>query len=196
MRFDPALSATRQLTRTTNQFQKMLQDFDSLFGQGFEVGSYVPRVDISEDKDNLYLVAELPGMTENDVKVTVSEGILSIRGEKKRKEEHETRNYYRIERSHGEFVRQFTLPENLKEEEIEAEFTDGVLEVRIPKAEPTKPNEREIKISRVSEHSKSSGNVKLNQNIQQNQKSDSSIGEDGKMQSSNQKNQKQTEKVA
>jgi HSP20 family protein len=75
-----------------------------------------------------------------------SEGVLSIRGEKKREEEHHDRNFYRMERSYGEFVRQFTLPEGVKEEDIQADFKDGVLEIMVPKKEPSKPKEREVEI--------------------------------------------------
>src|SRR5437016_2054958 len=78
--------------------------------------AYVPRVDISEDTNNIYVHAELPGMSKDDVKVTVSEGILTLRGEKKHEEKKEDKNYYRLERRYGELARQFTLPENVDEE--------------------------------------------------------------------------------
>jgi HSP20 family protein len=109
--------------------------------------AYVPRTDISEDTNNIYVHAELPGLSEKDVKVTVTEGILTIRGEKKHEEKKEDKNYFRIERRYGEFARQFTLPDNVKEEEVHANFNNGVLEITIPKGEPTKPKEREIPIN-------------------------------------------------
>src|SRR5579872_5925801 len=90
--------------------------------------AYVPRVDISEDTNNIYVHAELPGLSKDNVKVTVSEGILTIRGEKKHEEKKEDMNYFRIERRYGEFARQFTLPDNVKEEEVNANFNNGVLE--------------------------------------------------------------------
>ena len=139
----------RDIENAQRRLRKMFDDFDGNFfqnGLSFEMGSYAPRVDISEDKNNIYISAELPGLTQEDVKVTITEGVLTIRGEKKREEKHSDRNFYRIERSFGEFVRQFTLPENLRDEDVNAEFADGVLEVTIPKREPEKPKEREIKI--------------------------------------------------
>ena len=176
MRFEPG----KLLGRAYNPLLQMFEEFDRVVNQSpLALGNYAPRVDLSEDKENLYLVAELPGMTESDVKVTVTDGVLSIRGEKKRKEEHESRNYYRIERSHGEFVRQFNLPENLKEEEITAEFADGLLEIRIPKAEPVKPNEREIKIGRSQSQNKIPSSAERLQKT--NEKSDSHVNESGKV---------------
>lgn len=140
----------REIESAQRQFRKIFDALENGIQNGihFEMGTYMPRIDISEDEKNIYVVGEFPGMSEQDVKVTVSEGVLTIRGEKKRKEEYNKHNYHRIERTHGEFVRQFTLPENLNEEEIRAEFENGMLEVTIPKREPQQPKEREIKVGR------------------------------------------------
>lgn len=124
-------------------FEDMNRDFDGIQG----TTSYVPRVDISEDTNNIYVHAELPGLSKDDVKVTVSEGTLILRGEKKHEEKKQDRNYYRIERRYGEFVRQFTLPENVKEGDVRANFTSGILEITIPKSEPEKPKEHEVPIN-------------------------------------------------
>jgi HSP20 family protein len=109
--------------------------------------SYVPRVNISEDTNNIFVHAELPGLTKDDVKVTVTDGTLVLRGEKKSEVKTEDRKYFRIEQRYGEFVRQFTLPENVNEDEVKASFENGILEVIIPKKEPEKPKEREIPIN-------------------------------------------------
>ncbi|MFI5263106.1 MAG: Hsp20/alpha crystallin family protein [Candidatus Kapaibacterium sp.] len=109
--------------------------------------AYVPRVDISEDTNNIYVHAELPGMSNDNVKVTVSDGVLTLRGEKKHEEKTEEKNYFRIERRYGTFARQFTLPDNVDDEHVVANFNNGVLEVTIPKKEPEKPKEREIPIN-------------------------------------------------
>ncbi len=109
--------------------------------------AYVPRVDISEDTNNIFVHAELPGMSNDDVKVTVSEGVLTLRGEKKHETKTGDKNYFRIERRYGEFARQFTLPDNADDEHVVANFNNGVLEVTIPKKEPEKPKEREIPIN-------------------------------------------------
>ncbi len=111
-----------------------------------ELGTFSPRVDISETKEHVFVRAELPGMKAEDVKITLSEGLLTLRGKKERSEASKQEAFVRLERSHGEFVRQFALPENLNEDAVDATFTDGVLEIKIPKQAPEKPKEREISI--------------------------------------------------
>lgn len=142
-------SPKRDLDSLGHTMRRFFNDFDNNFLNFTPLvnnGNFMPSVDINEDTNNLYFIAELPGLTKDDVKLTISEGVLTIRGEKKREEEHEDRNYYRMERSYGEFVRQFTLPEGVKEEDIQADFKDGILEIMVPKKEPSKPKEREVPI--------------------------------------------------
>ena len=146
---------TRILTRPRSDaafFPKFMGNFFEDMNQDARASqtthqSYVPRVDISEDASNIYVHAELPGLSKDDVRLTVCEGTLILRGEKKHQEKKEDRNYYRIERRYGEFVRQFTLPENVKEEDVRANFTNGILEITIPKSEPQKPKEHEVPIN-------------------------------------------------
>ena len=114
-------------------FEDMNRDFE---GVQTSTQSYVPRVDISDDANNIYVHAELPGLTKDSVKVTVTDGLLILRGEKKHEEKKEERNYFRIERRYGEFVRQFTLPDNVDEANVRANFANGILEITIPKKEP------------------------------------------------------------
>jgi HSP20 family protein len=144
----------RDLDFGPKQFRRMFGDLENAFSNGFnfELGSYVPRVDVSEDDKAMHFVAELPGLKPEDVKVTISEGVLTIRGEKKRVEEEKSKNYHRIERSFGEFVRQFALPENVSED-VTANFSDGMLDITVAKKEPEKPKEREIKIGSNSNKS-------------------------------------------
>ena len=136
-------AAGRKLRRLFDDFEGVVQN-----GLHIELGTFSPRVDISETKDAVHLNAELPGMKPEDVKITLSEGTLTLRGEKKRKDEANEHNFHSIERTHGEFVRQFALPANLDEDAIEANFVDGVLQITIPKREPAKPKEREVKIGK------------------------------------------------
>ena len=146
---------TRILTRPRNDvafFPKFMGSFFEDANQNASASqtshhAYVPRVDISEDASNIYVHAELPGLSKDNVKLTVREGTLILRGEKKHEEKKEDRNYYRIERRYGEFVRQFTLPENVKEDDVRANFTNGILEITIPKSEPQKPKEHEVPIN-------------------------------------------------
>lgn len=142
----------RDYVAASRKLRRLFDDVECAVNSGLqngihvELGTFSPRVDISETKENVFVRAELPGMKAEDVKITLSEGTLTLRGEKKRVEETKTEEFLRIERSHGEFVRQFALPKNLNEDAIEATFIDGVLEVKIAKQEPEKPKEREIAI--------------------------------------------------
>lgn len=138
----------RDIETAQRRIRQVMDNFDSIMQNGMhlEMGTFLPRIDVAEDEKHVYVTTELPGLTANDVKITLTDGILTIRGEKKRSEEYAKKNFHRIERTFGEFVRQLTLPDSLNEEAIEASFTDGVLEIMIPKQEAPKPKEREIKI--------------------------------------------------
>jgi HSP20 family protein len=110
-----------------------------------EFGAWVPPVDITEDKDKITLTAELPGFKEDQVNIQMEDGVLTIRGERKFEEEKNGRNFHRVERSYGQFVRSFTLPNNVDRENIRAKFSNGLLEVDMPKREDARP--RQIKIA-------------------------------------------------
>ena len=97
-----------------------------------------PSVDISEMDNSFEVRAELPGVTESDVHVSVIDNVLTIKGEKRQEEETEDKNYHRVERRYGSFQRTFTLPRNVEATAITAKFGDGVLRVTIPKAEEAK----------------------------------------------------------
>ena len=133
LKFEP-LRGFEALTRKMNDF---VGDIEK--GVRFEIGDFAPRVDISEDDKNIYLHAELPGIAKEDVKVSVNEErMLTLKGEKKREEKAEGKNFVRIERNYGSFVRSFMLPENVNFESVQAKFENGVLEVTLPKNEPVK----------------------------------------------------------
>src|SRR5262249_1320952 len=109
------------------------------------LGAWIPPVDIVEEKDRILLTAELPGFQEKDIQIQMEGGVLTIRGERRSEDQKEGRTFHRIERSYGEFVRSFTLPNNVDRENIKASFHNGLLEVELPKREEAKP--RQIKIS-------------------------------------------------
>jgi len=108
--------------------------------------SWQPAIDISEDKDNYYVKADLPGVSKDGIKVAVEDNVLSIKGERKHEQETKDKNYHRVERSYGTFERRFTLGE-VKDDKIKAEYKDGVLHVTIPKAEPAKSKHIDISIT-------------------------------------------------
>lgn len=111
--------------------------------EGMEVS---PSVDVFEEKDEIIIKAELPGMVKDDVNVNITEDTITISGEKKKEEKVEKKDYYRLERSYGSFSRSFHLPDDVQTEKIKATFRDGVLEIRVPKTEEAKKKEVKVKI--------------------------------------------------
>jgi HSP20 family protein len=107
-------------------------------------GTWMPPVDIVESKDKITIHVELPGFKESQVDLTVEDGILTVKGERRFEAETSERNYHRVERSYGTFVRSFTLPTNVDQGRIEARFADGVLAIDMPKREETKPKQIRI----------------------------------------------------
>jgi HSP20 family protein len=106
---------------------------------------WIPAMDVVETDGHYVLRADLPGLSEDDVKIEVEDNVLTIKGERKSEDEHKGDGYYRVERSFGSFSRSVTLPEGVDADSIEANFDNGVLEVQIPKPEQPKP--RKVQIS-------------------------------------------------
>jgi HSP20 family protein len=119
--------------------------FDAFFGQSDRSGRrWVPAMDLVEAGDHFVLKADLPGLKDEDVKIEVQDGTLTISGEREAEHEASEGGWYRIERSFGSFSRSLTLPEHVDADAISASFNDGVLEVRIPKPAERKPQRIEI----------------------------------------------------
>jgi HSP20 family protein len=119
--------------------------FDAFFGQNDQSARrWVPPVDLVEAEDHFVLKADLPGLSEEDVNIEVQDGSLTISGERKAEQEASERGWYRIERPFGSFNRSLTLPDGVDPDRIEASFSHGVLQVRIPKPEQRKPRRIEI----------------------------------------------------
>ncbi len=109
--------------------------------------AWQPSVDISEHDSHFELHAELPGLSKDDVTVTVKDGVLSIEGEKKRTANSADGNERRTERAYGKFSRSFRLSEKVDAENIAASYKDGVLTLRVQKAEEVKPKSIEIEVA-------------------------------------------------
>ncbi|MGA6828930.1 Hsp20/alpha crystallin family protein [Nitrospira sp. NS4] len=110
------------------------------------VADWVPTVDISETDGEYLIKAELPEVKKEDVKVTLEEGVLTIQGQRRQEKEEKTTKYHRIERSYGTFLRSFSLPDQVNESGVKAEFKDGMLNLHIPKSEKAKPRAIEVKV--------------------------------------------------
>jgi HSP20 family protein len=116
-----------------------------------DIGSidFAPRVDTAETESAYEVTAELPGVDEKDVKVSVEDNVLSISGEKKAEREERKKDYVMSERSYGSFKRAFTLPDNVALDKVAARFDKGVLRVTLPKTAPTSSKQREIPIAKA-----------------------------------------------
>ena len=141
------------LARWDRDMERMMGDF---FGrrpwwperwfrtEGMELTA--PVVDLYEEKDDIVVKAELPGIEKNNIEVNLADHTLTIKGEKKKEEEIKEENYYRAERSYGSFVRTLELPKDVHTDKVKATFKDGILEVRLPKTEEAKAKEVKVKV--------------------------------------------------
>ena len=138
------LTTRRPMRNLFSLHNELGQIFGDLFasnegGTGMEETAWMPTVDVSETENGFEIHAELPGISENDVNVSVTDNVLTIRGEKRQEAEADGKNYYRVERRYGSFQRSFTLPRHVETSDIKAGFKDGVLALEIPKPEAAKP---------------------------------------------------------
>lgn len=147
------LAKNRPITSTIDVLRReMDQFFDDLVpfswtrdNGGKMMESWAPSADISEDNKEYLLRMDIPGMEKKDIKVNFQDGRIIVTGERKKEETEEGKDFLRKERYEGSFYRSFTLPEAVKENEINASFKNGVLKISIPKAEVVEP--KAIKIS-------------------------------------------------
>ena len=145
-----------------NPIMRLHQEVDELFAnffRGFPVSPFfgedekpwrsviLPEVDIAEGKKEYTITVEVPGVEEKDIELTVAEGTLTIRGEKRYEKEDREKQYHRIERSYGAFQRVLSLPEDADEDAIKATFKNGVLTVTIGKNPKAKSSVRKIAVN-------------------------------------------------
>lgn len=126
----PARSTAQEM------FRDLMEDFFGEWGEfpaRREEGRLAPAVDVRETDEEYRVSVELPGMSKEDIELTVEEGRLHLRGEKKEEQREEEEDYLRVERSYGSFSRTIPVPSTVEEEEIEAGYKDGVLEIHLPK---------------------------------------------------------------
>jgi HSP20 family protein len=130
---------------TREPFFRMFDSFFNSDAQGEETRAWVPPVDIQENGDAYLFHAELPGMSKEDIHITLENSVLRLSGERKFEKDAKKENYHRVERTYGTFTRTFTLPTQVDPEQVQAAFENGILTITVPKAEQAKP--RRITIS-------------------------------------------------
>src|SRR5262245_34879792 len=136
----------KEFSTLSNRLNRLL-DTPSREDQNDFLGSWSPSVDIFDKGGEVVIHAELPGMKKEDIDVRVENNVLTIRGKKDRKDEVKEEGYFRTERVYGSFSRSFSLPTTVEVSKIAAEYKDGVLTLRLPKADEAKPRQIEVKIS-------------------------------------------------
>jgi len=114
------------------------------FGESF--GAFNPSIDVSENENEITIAAELPGLSEDDIEVSLAHNMLTISGEKKEETEDKGKNYYRMERTYGSFQRRIPLPSEIEEDKIEANFKKGVLTITLPKTEEARKQVKRITV--------------------------------------------------
>ncbi|HEX6081744.1 MAG TPA: Hsp20/alpha crystallin family protein [Methylomirabilota bacterium] len=128
-----------------NEIDRLFDRLAELKGnEPLALGDWAPSMDVSETKDSLVCTVEVPGMEEKDLQVSLQENLLTIKGEKRKEREEKDEHYHRVERSYGEFERSFRFSTPIRGDEVKASYKDGVLEVRVPKAEEAKAREIEV----------------------------------------------------
>lgn len=146
------------LARWDEDFAPMMplrREMDRLFGDffrgvgvpaAFNGAALTPHVDVKENDREITVTAELPGVAEKDVEVSISGDILTLKGEKKAEKEEKDGNYHRVERRYGSFHRSFTLPSEVDAEKVAAAYKNGVLTVTLPKSKAAREASRKIAV--------------------------------------------------
>jgi len=135
-------------------FEWMRRDMDRLWNSFFERGTlrseeggeWLPSLDVAETKNEIVVKAEVPGLEPKDIDISLSDGLLTIKGEKKQEREEKEENYHLVERSYGSFARSIRLPNEVQSDKINASYKNGVLKIVLPKSEEAKKKEIKIKV--------------------------------------------------
>jgi HSP20 family protein len=144
VRWDPFRELEEMSTRLNRIFGTMpTRRIDE---DGSTFADWTPAVDLEETDKEYVLKADLPDLRKEDVKVGIEDGVLTIEGERRMEKEDKARRFHRVERSYGRFMRRLTVPNDVDQQKVGAEFKDGVLLVRMPKSETARPRSLDIKV--------------------------------------------------
>ena len=133
---------------TSDPFNFLRQEIDRIFETNTNVMGITPEFEIKENKEGFSITAELPGVSEKDINVTLENGILTISGEKKSEETKEGETYYVAERSYGAFSRSIKLPYEADEKKASATYSNGVLKLTIPRSQTSKTQTHRIAVQK------------------------------------------------
>ncbi len=136
------------------EFERVRREMDRLWDSFLEGGlrkrgeesEWLPSLDVAETKNELVVKAEVPGMDPKDIDISLSDGVLTIKGEKRQEKEEKEADYHVIERSYGSFLRSVQLPKEVQSDKISASYRNGILRITLPKSEEAKKKEVKIKV--------------------------------------------------
>jgi HSP20 family protein len=135
----------RELAALQNEMGRWMSHLGSGIGPGNgQSSTWLPAVDVWETESELAVSFDLPGIDEDKIAVELDDNVLTVTGERERTHEHTNDRFYRYERRFGQFSRSVTLPAGVKEDDIKADYKNGVLEIRVPKPEEQKPKRIQI----------------------------------------------------
>lgn len=146
IKWDPFRELEDVSTRLNRLFGRSADRSDSN-NDLLAVTDWAPSVDISETDATYQIKGEIPGVHKEDVKISIQDGLLTIQGERKQEKEEKGKKFHRIECSYGSFMRSFRLPDDADEEQVKADFKDGMLSVTLPKTKKTKAKAINISVS-------------------------------------------------
>jgi len=148
-RWDPF----RDVVALQNRMNRL---FEEQYGGREELttGAFVPPVDIYEDEHGITLKLEVPGVDQKDLDIKVENNVLSVSGERKLEKEEKEENFHRVERRYGSFTRSFTLPNTVNTEDVQADYDNGVLKIRLAKRAEAKPKQIKVNIGQKAIESK------------------------------------------
>ena len=136
----------RDFSSLQDRINRVFSSYSPQDEEVFEGGELSPVVDIYEDDKSFVFEADLPGFKKEDIKIDISNNILTISGDRKLEREENKEKYLRVERSYGTFVRRFTLPNTINSENVEAKYKNGVLSLKLPKKEEALPKSIDVKV--------------------------------------------------
>ena len=157
-----ALATRRQ--DVTDPFMMMRRDMDRVFGDFLydwrwpdrtlnmldrQMGSFMPEIDVTETDKEFRITADLPGMDEKDIDITLENNQLTVRGERRFENEQKEENFHRIERRYGSFSRSFTLPNTVDTDNVKANYVNGVLKIQLAKRAEAKPKQIKVEVGKA-----------------------------------------------
>ncbi len=144
IRYDPFDEIVPRLNRMDRLFNRLFETTE----EPMLTAKWAPVADVLETKDAYIVRAELPGFEEKDINIEIENNVLTLKGERKFEKKTEEKDFRRIERNYGEFMRTFTLPPNVLTEKITAAYANGIIEVIVPKKEEAKPKKITLEVKK------------------------------------------------